>query len=65
MSLLPVIMTDMQQKIEEESKNIKKAKERKKDEEEGKIVEENENSNYNKNVVELRRNIYIQYVLSR
>ena len=42
-------MANVQQKIEEESKkNAKKAKQLKKDEEEGKIVKENENSNYNK-----------------
>ena len=44
----------------------KKTKRCKKDEEKGKIVEENENSNYNlKKVVELRRNIHNQCVLSR
>ena len=48
MSLSLVIMAGVQLKIEEESKkNPKKVKRRKKDEEEGKIVKENENSNYN------------------
>ena len=66
MSLSPVIIGEVQQKIKEETKkNIKKAKRRKKDEEEGKIVQENENSNYNKKVVKLSRSIYTQCLQSR
>ena len=49
MSRSPVIMVDVQQKIEEETKKKPKiSKGCNKDEEEGNIVEENENSNYNK-----------------
>ena len=58
MSLLLVIMGDVQQKIEESKINAKKAERRKKEKEAGKIVEENENSNYDKKAIELRWNIY-------